>query len=283
MSDALRVQGEALRLTHIVKQHRPAEHRVRRRGVQSMKRVLPYVITVVRIPLVKSHHRQNFRQHRADHVRVPPQDGRCPRAAEQLRQFLVNTLRGHLPQQVPTGHQCLAGFRFDGKAQHRRKPQAAQDPQGVLRKLPLRIAHAAQNSLLQVRLSAEGVIHRPSKVCCHGVDGKIPAGQIFCQIRGKRDLFRVAVVGVNAVPAEGGGLHFALLTADGHRTVLQSRGNSLVAENLHGLLRQRGGGDVPILRHPAQQAVPDAAAHAVRLMARRLQCRQRFPHIGRNF
>ena len=132
MSDALRVQGEALRLTHIVKQHRPAEHRVRRRGVQSMKRVLPYVITVVRIPLVKSHHRQNFRQHRADHVRVPPQDGRCPRAAEQLRQFLVNTLRGHLPQQVPTGQQCLAGFRFDGKAQHRRKPQAAQDSQGVL-------------------------------------------------------------------------------------------------------------------------------------------------------
>ena len=142
---------------------------------------------------------------------------------------------------------------------------------------------------MQVRLSVEGVIHRPSKVCRHGVDGKIPAGQIFCQIRGKRDLFRVAVVGVSAIPAEGSGLHFALLTADGHRTVLQSRGNGPVAENLHGLLRQRGGGDVPILRHAAQQAVPDTAAYAVRLMARRphiggnFQRRLLFPHISRPF
>ena len=282
MSHAAAIQGKALWLAHIVKQHGPPKQRFRPDGVQRMEGMLPHIVAVVRISLVKAHHGQDLRQRSACRFRILPQDRRRIRAAQQLGQLLADPLRRNVPQQFPAARQRRAGGRFDGKAQHGRKPQAAQDSEGILGKAPFRLAHAAQDSRFQIRPSFEGIIQRFPQICRHGIDGKIPPGQILRQGSGKRDLRRVAVVGICAVPAEGGGLHLSLRPAYRHRAVLQPRGNGFLPKDRHRLLRQGGGGHIPVPRHAAQQAVPDAAAHAVRLMSRLFQRLQSLLHIGGN-
>ena len=146
-----------------------------------MEGMLPHIVAVVGISLVKAHHGQDLRQRSACRFRILPQDRRRIRAAQQLGQLLADPLRRNVPQQFPAVRQRRAGGRFDGKAQHRRKPQAAQDSEGILGKAPFRLAHAAQDSRFQIRPSSEGIIQRSPQIRRHGIDGKIPPGQILRQ------------------------------------------------------------------------------------------------------
>ena len=106
----------------------------------------------------------------------------------------------------------------------------------------------------------------------HGVDGKIPPGQVLPHIRHKVHLVRVAAICVGAFCTEGGDLVKGTALLHRYRAVLQAGGDApLRAEQLHHLLRQSTGAQVPVVRCKAQQTVPHAAAHHVGCIARPVQ------------
>ena len=111
----------------------------------------------------------------------------------------------------------------------------------------------------------------------HGVDGKVPPGQVLRQGVREGDALRVAVVGVVPVPAEGGDLRAAARAPDGNRPVPQPRGQGVLPKEGQGLLRPGGGGDIPVPRFPAQEGIPHAAPHTVSLKPRLLQRPQDVP------
>ena len=217
MSHAAAIQGKALWLAHIVKQHGPPKQRFRPDGVQRMEGMLPRIVAVVGISLVKAHHGQDLRQRSACRFRILPQDRRRIRAAQQLGQLLADPLRRNVPQQFPAARQRRAGGRFDGKAQHGRNPQAAQDSQGILGKAPFRLAHAAQDSRFQIRPSFEGIIQRSPQIRRHGIDGEIPPGQILRQGGVEVHRVRVAAIGISGRARD----QAAVTTVDAERDAAQ--------------------------------------------------------------
>ena len=86
----------------------------------------------------------------------------------------------------------------DAEGQPRRKTQCAQHPQGILRKALRRIADAADHAAAQVVLPAEEVCHGARCVGRHGVDRKIAARQIGCQLAQKVDPVRMAATQIPA-------------------------------------------------------------------------------------
>ena len=125
---------------------------------------------------------------------------------------------------------------------------------------------------MQVGLPAKGVHKALFFIVGHGVDGKIPPGQILPHIRHKVHLVRVAAIRVGAFCTEGGDLVKGTALLHRYRAVLQAGGDApLRAEQLHHLLRQSTGAQVPVVRCKAQQTVPHAAAHHVGCIARLVQ------------
>ena len=85
-------------------------------------------------------------------------------------------------------------------------------------------------------------------------------------------LVRVAAICVGAFCTEGGDLVKGTALLHRYRAVLQAGGDApLRAEQLHHLLRQSTGAQVPVVRCKAQQTVPHAAAHHVGCIARLVQ------------
>ena len=165
------------------------------------------------------------------------------------------------------GTQCpgrLPGGRVDGKAEPRREPVQPQDAQGILFKAGGGVAHGPQDALLQVLLPPKGVDKPLGIVVGHGIDGKVPPGQVLPHIRHKVYLVRVAAVGIGPLGAEGSGLVQLAAVLDGHGAVLQPGGDALpLPEQCQHLLRPGTGAKVPVLRGAPQQTVPHAAAHRV--------------------
>ena len=87
----------------------------------------------------------------------------------------------------------------------------------------------------------------------------------------------VPVVPVNPV---GRDLESLPAHADRHGPVLEARINRPVEEALHRLGLGRGR-DVPVVGRPAEDGIPDAAAHSVGLVARVFQYRYDFFHLSR--
>ena len=113
----------------------------------------------------------------------------------------------------------------------------------------------------------EGVLQAPGRRIGHGIDGEIPPGQILAEIRDKFHPVRVAIVGVCPFLPEGGDLYDAKVRHDPHRSVLLSGQHQGVVpeQGLH-LAGGRGAAQVKVVGCLPQQAIPDAAAHAVDLL-----------------
>ena len=205
------------------------------------------------------------------------------RAAKQLAQFLPHPLWRKAGQQLP----ALAGGRLgswvDGKAQHGGKAQQAQNPQSVLLKPADRLAHAAQQAGLQIRPPSKRVPQAAIRVPGHGIDREIPAGQVLLNGGGVADGLWAAVAGVGPVRPEGGDLHQPL----GKNQAYGAVGPACVHSGKLGkagqhLLRAGLGSNVPVRGGPAQQAVPDAAAHTPGRMAPGLQAVQNVADVRGN-
>ena len=288
VAHARAVHGEAGGFPHVVEQHRTAQHRLPRRRVQGVESVLPDVVAVVPVPLVEAHHGQQLRPEDAEDVRERPQDRRRPGARQQLEKLRPDPLRGDVLQKLPLLVDGLRRRGLDLQLQRRREAEPPEDAQGVLPEAPARLPHAAEPPPLQVRPAPEGVPELSPEVHGHGVDGEVPAGQVLLQGAGEGHRVRTAVVAVLPVDAVGRHLHRAARRPDRERAVLQARGLGAGGEDRRRLLRQGAGGHVPVLRAPSRQAapvpkaVPDAPAHAPRLVARRLQGPQDRLHIPRD-
>ena len=101
---------------------------------------------------------------------------------------------------------------------------------------------------------------------CHGVDRKIPAFQIFPQIRRKFHGLRMSPIQIFPIdPVCRHLIAFSMLD-DRHRAVLQSRIDRLSEDLLH-LLRLCRGCDIPVPRDPSENGVPDTAADDKRLIS----------------
>ena len=282
VAPALPVQEKGVRLAQVVEEHGPAEDRRGRRGPHRPGRVLPDVIAVVDAPLVKAHRGRYLRQYHAQHVRIGPQDRFRVRAAEDARQLLPDPLRGDVLQEGRAGAKGPVRPRLDGEAQPGGEAQAPEDAQRVLAEALFRLPHRPEEAPLQVLPAAEGVGERPPQVQGHGVDGEVPPGQVLLEGGGELHAVRAAAVGVGPVPAVGGDLHAGdALRLHGDGAVAEARGQGVGGEEGGDLLRQCAGGHVPVAGCAAQEAVAHRAAHAVRLMPRRLQTAEDGLHMFR--
>ena len=199
---------------------------------------------------------------------------RC-RSCQQTAQLLRDALFGHAVQMAAERSGRLPGGRVDGKAEPGREPVEPQDAQGVFLEPALRLPHRPHDADGKVVLPAERVDEPFFGVIGHGVDGKIPPGQVFFYVRHKGDMVRVAAVGIRPLGAEGRDLVQFSAVFDGHGAVLQSRRDAVrFPEQFQHLFGGRAGAEVPVVRGLAKQTVPHTAAHRIGGMARRMEARQ---------
>ena len=224
------VHGKADGLPHVVKQHGPAQHRLRRNGRHGAGGVFPHVVEVVAVLLVKSHAGQQLRQEYAQHIGVRQQHRQHMRAAQQPIHLRQQPLGGDIPQQRGAAMQRGGGARLHGEAQHRGEPQRPHDAQGVLVKAPVRVSYAAQDAPAQIVPAAVQVGDISPHVHGHGVHRQIAARQILRQRVGKVHGIRAAVVGVGAVGTEGGDLHGKAVLPDGDGAMAQAGGDTVSRE-----------------------------------------------------
>ena len=163
-------------------------------------------------------------------------------------------------------HDRLPGPFFDGKAQLGGEAQSPKDPEGVLGKAFLRVAHTADHTILQIFLSAKQIHKSSFRMVRHGVDGEISPAEVFPQIRGEGHLARMAAVLVGAVDPIG--CHFVGLPVykDRHGSVLDAGVDGAAENRLH-LFRRGGGSDVPVVGCFAQQGVPHTASDNIRFVS----------------
>ena len=114
----------------------------------------------------------------------------------------------------------------DGKAKPGCEAVQPQDAQRVLGEPLAGHTHRPYDAALQVGLPAKGVHKALFFIVGHGVDGKIPPGQILPHIRHKVHLVRVAAICVGAFCTEGGDLVKGTALLHRYRAVLQAGGNA---------------------------------------------------------
>ena len=155
-----------------------------------------------------------------------------------------------------------SSFFLYRKTQCGRKPRQTQDAQGIFLKPPDGIAYGTKDFILQVTLAAEGVTQATSGTVSHGIDGEVPTGKVFGNMIGKRHLLRTAMVGIGTILAESGDLHLYAVQNDSHGAVLQACFDDAgIGKQRLYLLRQGGGGQIPIGGYVPKQAVTQATTH----------------------
>ena len=162
--------------------------------------------------------REQLRQHHRKNGGLHPRSGlgRC----QQAGQFLRDPLGGDAVQMGTELPRRLPGSRVDFKAKPRREPVESQDAEGILGKALVGHAHSPDKAPGQVFLPAKGVDKPLLGAVGHGVDGKIPPGQVFFHVRHKSHGIRVAAIRVAALGAESRRLVEFSTIFDRHGAVL---------------------------------------------------------------
>ena len=186
-------------------------------------------------------------------VRVKEHPGPSrPGRAQNFLQLSPHPLMGERSGQPRTPPDAPRRVGLELKAQLGGKAHPAEHPQGVLGKALFRLPHAPDELPPQILPSAEGIDHRPIRGQGHGVDGKIPPGQVLLQRGVEAHLPWVASVGIAALPPEGGDLHRPVPGEHGDRPVAHAGGDRTGKEGHHGL-RPRRRGQVKVARRPSQE------------------------------
>ena len=280
MAPAVAVLPEHGRLAHVMQQCRPPQRQLRRYGGGDRRNMGEKIVAVVGRMLVKVQRRPQLRNRRR-HNPPEPEQILPSRRGQQAAHLLKNPFPG---QRVQQRGQTLHG-RHGGHVRRQgkpgRKPGAPQNPQGVLPEAGLRVPHRPQNAPAQVLPAAEGVGKAPGGGISHGVDGKVPPGQILPQVGDEPDPVRVPVVPVAPFPAEGGDLHHAVAGDHAHGAVLFPGQHQLpVRKHRLRLGRQRRGTQIVVMGRQPQHRIPDASAYGVAGKARRLQRVHAPGHVG---
>ena len=269
---------KAAGFAQIVKQHGIAQHRIRLDLFHGPHRMLPNGIAMVMVALVKTHGGRDLRPENRQHIRVFQQHRQHIFSADELRHLLQNALGSNALQKRSIAVDAAGRLLLNGKAQGSRKAQRPHQAQGILAKAAVRLTHTAQKAGFQILLPAEGVADATPEIHGHGVDGKVPAGEILLQCGRKLHRAGVASVQIVAILAEGGDFHIVMFAAHRHSAVLQTRGNGFSREGGHHFFRQGIGGHIPVLGAAAHQQIPHAAAYQIGLLALLLQRAEHFFH-----
>ena len=221
------------------------------------------VIGVVGAVLVKpdrGSHLRNGRPHNGGKLQqIRPGD-----QGQQLAQLLKYPLPGQAVQPPGLIVHGPPGFRLHGQTVTNGKADAPENPQGILPEPFFRCSHRPEDFIFQILPPAEGVGKPPCGGIGHGIDGKIPPGQILLHIPHEAHPVRMPAVPVIPLGAEGGDLHHARVGADAHGAVLlPCQHQSLPGKHLFHLLRQGGGAKVKVRRGQSQQGIPDAAPYHI--------------------
>ena len=271
MANELLIERHTLRLSKVVKEHRPAQFPLWRHGGDSARRMLPDIKAVMRIALVKAHAGQDLGNRHPKNIRKCKQ--RCPHVLteQELVELRIHALVGNVGEQGALFVSGAGSFFLRRKAEHRAKAHEAQNAQRVLFKAPRRFADAAEDTRFQIFLPAERIDERTGGRKRDGVDRKIAPGKVFFNARAEGHGIGVAVVPVCPVAPHGRQLNGHSPAHDRHRTVLQARRVRAFTKNAQHLLRRGVGGHVVIARLLAAQHFAHAAADKVGRIPRVLQ------------
>ena len=202
-----------------------------------------------------------------EHPQLHRQGGELrPGGEEDLFQLGLDPLPGDLVQHPGVPGQGGGRLRLQGKAQLGGEADRPQQPQAVLPEAPVRVPHAADQPRSQVGLPSEGVRYGPVPGQGHGVDGKVPPGQVLPKAHAEGHGIGPPAIPVALLPAEGGDLQRHVPQKDGDGAVPEAGGEGPGKEG-QDLLRQGRGGHIPVPGGPPQQGVPDAAPHREGLRA----------------
>ena len=213
-----------IRLSHIMEQHHEPEHLVRRNTAHRYKCMLTRRVCMVGIVLPLYHDPVKFRHdHRGNACLIrqpePVRQWRC----HELHQFRLDPLRTDLIQLLRHIPDRIPHIIRQGKSELGREPYRPQHPQSVLPEALLRVTDAPDHLIFQILHPTE-LIHEPGLWSIrHRIDRKIPAFQIFCQIRGKCHTFRVTAVLIRAIDPVRRHLKAFFSIHDRHRAVLDAR------------------------------------------------------------
>ena len=215
-------------------------------------------------PLHLIHLRKDHLQQTACVQKLQPAAGVGP--GEQLHQLVPNPLRTHLGDQAGGRLHRFERSRIQPETQRGRKPDRPQHPEPVLGETPVRVPDRPNHPQLQILPPADVINDLPLKgIVKQPVDREIPAE---CVLFGARENhpFRVAAVFVFLIGPEGG--HLVGGFSDHHDLDAElGPDRDRPPEQFGHLLRPGAGGHVVILRLPAHQQVPNAAAHQASLVA----------------
>ena len=219
MANELRIERHALRLSKVVKEHRPTQFPRRRHGSDSARRMLPDIKAVMRIALVKAHAGQDLGNRHPKNIRKCKQ--RCPHVLtkQELVHLRIHALMRNIGEQGALFVSGAGSFYLRRKAEHRAKAHKAQNAQRVLFKAPRRFADAAEDTRFQILLPAERINERAGGRKRDGVDRKIAPGKVFFNARAEGHGIWVAVVPVCPVAPHGGQLNRQPPAHDRHRAV----------------------------------------------------------------
>ena len=261
------IRRTALRFSHIMEKHRPAQNLVRRNITHTHKGMFSHAAAVMGIVLRRLHQPVKFRQ---DHFCDPcfPRRLQIFRTVgnQQFCQFHRNPFRADMLQRRRKFPDCLFRLPVDAETQLRAEPDRPQDPQRIFPEPFLRNTHTADCFTLQIPHSSVQ-IHQPGLIVVrHRIDRKIPALQIFLQISGKFHTFRMAGIFIFSVDPVR--CHFMGMTACKycHGSMLQSRIHRPLKYFLY-LIGRRRRGDIPVVRNPPENAVTDTSAHRIGFIA----------------
>ena len=285
----VRAHAAALGFGNIVQKCCPAQH-PRAAGILAAQvqlfhrhgRVLPHIVAMPAAGLGAADAGLHFGHRTGQDLAVLGQ--RRPRVggAEQTVDLGINALGAHALQRIPRLQGRGSGGFVQSKAQPGREAQRPQDAQSILGKALGRVAHTADHARRQVIPPAVQINNTLARSVGHGVDGKIPPGQVPGQVVHELHRIGMAVVVVVAVQAVGSHLVGFAVEHHRHRAVLFAGQNQLmVGKQAAHFLRPGRGTDVPVPGGAAQQAVTHAAAHHIGSVPGTLQRLQQADDIPR--
>ncbi len=272
--------GPGVGLADVVQQRREPQHEVvlqlvavleRDRLLQHGERVLVHVL-VPEVLVGREPEPRHLGQHLLRHPRVDQEPDPADRVRREhdLAQLVPDPLGGHdLQPAGQPGHRVpdVAG-RLE--AELRGEPRRAHDAKRVVGEGVHGRARGAQDLVPQVAQPAVRIHQlarrQPGR---HRVDGEVPAGEIPLQRRPVRHLRLVGAILVPLAPVRGD-LEHAVTLAQAHGAELDPHrpgGVRPAGGDLQDLLRQRVGGQVEIVRIPAQEHVAHRAADQRELVA----------------
>ena len=231
-------------------------------SVQHPKGVLPHIVDMIRGVLFKPLQGLQFRHHLHSHRKEFLQHPWSSHTFHQADKFPGDALLGHLPQQMPLFHQSPGGLLLQIKIQARGKPKPPQNPQAILLKPPARLSHGPNQPLFQVLRSTKGIDQPMGWRKRHGIDGKIPPGQVLPDILCGKYPIGPPPVFVAPFPTQPGDLQGLPFHHRRHRAITQTGGNHRIGrKQLFHLLRRNGTGQIIILGIFPPQQIPQTASH----------------------